>query len=195
MRRIIHDFRIRRRPFMKHRITRVTTRSGDTGNTMLADGSRVRKTDPQIEAIGTVDELNSFVGVLIGELPTGSIFTIPCQQIQQELFDLGAYLATVGKTPPPALDALETLVTELNDTLPPLTEFVLPGGTRGASAAHVCRTVCRRAERALWALDPPAEPCAQYLNRLSDFFFVLARTLNAGTTEAQWRGSRGRPAD
>jgi len=182
---------------MKHRITRVTTRSGDTGKTMLADGSRVLKTDPQIEAIGTVDELNSFLGVLICELPADSAFVEPCQQIQQDLFDLGAYLATVGKTPPPALDALEHQVAVLNDALPPLTEFVLPGGTRGAAAAHVCRTVCRRAERTLWALDQPAEPCAQYLNRLSDFFFVLARTLNTGQTEAQWRGSRAptKPTD
>lgn len=179
---------------MKHRITRVTTRSGDTGNTMLADGSRVTKTDPQIEAIGTVDELNSFLGVLITELPADAPFVAPCRQIQQELFDLGAFLATVGKTPPPALDTLERQVAELNDALPPLTEFVLPGGTRAAAAAHVCRTVCRRAERTLWALDDSAVPCAQYLNRLSDFFFVLARSLNAGQTELQWRGSKGRPA-
>ena len=180
---------------MKHRITRVTTRSGDTGKTMLADGSRVTKTDPQIEAIGTVDELNSFLGVLITELPADSPVVTTCRQIQHELFDLGACLATVGQTPPPALDALEAQVAELNDTLPPLTEFVLPGGTRAAAAAHVCRTVCRRAERTLWALDDAALACAQYLNRLSDYFFVLARALNAGETELQWRGSKGRPAD
>jgi cob(I)alamin adenosyltransferase len=180
---------------MKHRITRVTTRSGDTGKTMLADGSRVTKTDPRIDAIGTVDELNSFLGVLVAELPAESPFVAPCRQIQQELFDLGAFLATVGQTAPPALETLEAQVAQLNDTLPPLTEFVLPGGTRAAAAAHVCRTVCRRAERTLWALDEAVLPCAQYLNRLSDYFFVLARCLNAGETELQWRGSRGRPAD
>jgi len=180
---------------MKHRITRVTTRSGDTGKTMLADGSRVTKTDPWIEALGTVDELNSFLGVLVTELPPDSAFIGICRQIQQELFDLGAFLATVGRTAAPAMDTLEQQVAELNDALPPLTEFVLPGGTRAAAAAHVCRTVCRRAERTLWALDETALPCAQYLNRLSDFFFVLARSLNAGETELQWRGSKGKPAD
>ncbi|MBX3705165.1 MAG: cob(I)yrinic acid a,c-diamide adenosyltransferase [Pseudomonadales bacterium] len=177
---------------MKHRITRVTTRGGDAGQTMLADGSRVGKTDPQIEAIGTVDELNSFLGVLIAEIGEASPFTAFCRQVQQDLFDLGALLATRGATPPPALDALETEVARLNDALPPLTEFVLPGGTRAASAAHVCRTVCRRAERTLWALDDTALPCARYLNRLSDFFFVLARCLNAGQVELQWRGSSAR---
>jgi len=180
---------------MKHRITRVTTRSGDTGKTMLADGSRVTKTDPRIEAIGTVDELNSFVGVLITELHEHAAFVAACQQIQQELFDLGAFLATVGRTSPPALDRLDQQVADLNDALPPLTEFVLPGGSRAAAAAHVCRTVCRRAERTRGALDETVLPCAQYLNRLSDFFFVLARTLNAGQTELQWRGSPGEPAD
>ena len=180
---------------MKHRITRVTTRSGDTGRTTLADGSRVAKTDPRIDAIGAVDELNSFTGVLIAELPADSAFRAFCHQIQQELFDLGAFLATLGRTAPPAMDDLERQVAELNDVLPPLTEFVLPGGTRAAAAAHICRTVCRRAERALWALDESTLPCAQYLNRLSDFFFVLARCLNTGHAEPQWRGSKGKPTD
>jgi cob(I)alamin adenosyltransferase len=180
---------------MKHRITRVTTRSGDTGKTMLADGTRVTKTDARIEAIGTVDELNSCTGVLVADLPADSPHTAFCRQIQQELFDLGAFLATQGQTPPPGLDSLEQQVAALNDSLPPLTEFVLPGGTRAAASAHVCRTVCRRAERTLWALDETALPCAKYLNRLSDYFFVLARCLNAGQTELQWRGSKGRPAD
>jgi len=180
---------------MKHRITRVTTRSGDTGRTMLADGSRVAKTDPRIEAIGTVDELNSFLGALIAELPAESDYVASCRRIQQELFDLGAFLATVGQTPPPGVDALEAESAALNDTLPPLTEFVLPGGSRAAAAAHVCRTVCRRAERTLWMLEDSAQACAQYLNRLSDYFFVLARCLNAGQVELQWRGSQGRAAD
>ncbi|MFU8814600.1 MAG: cob(I)yrinic acid a,c-diamide adenosyltransferase [Pseudomonadales bacterium] len=179
---------------MKHRITRVTTRAGDTGKTSLADGSKLSKTEPHIEAIGSVDELNSFLGVLITELPPGEEFFTLCQQVQQELFDLGANLATRGHTPPPAMDLLEREVERLNATLPPLTEFVLPGGTRAAAAAHVCRTVCRRAERDLWALeDEQSIPCAQYLNRLSDLFFVLARCCNAGQTEAQWRGSKGKP--
>jgi cob(I)alamin adenosyltransferase len=176
---------------MKHRITRVTTRAGDAGETSLADGNRLSKTDARIDAIGTVDELNSFVGVLVAELPFEADHAALCRQVQQELFDLGAALATQGQTPPPAMDDLERTLAELNAALPPLTEFVLPGGTRAAAAAHVCRTVCRRAERTLWRVeDDYAAPCAQYLNRLSDLFFVLARTLNQGTEEAQWRGSR-----
>lgn len=179
---------------MKHRITRVTTRAGDSGTTSLADGNKLPKTDKQFDAIGNVDELNSHLGVLIAELPAGEALYTLAQQVQQELFDLGATLATAGQTPPPALALLEREVAALNDTLPPLTEFVLPGGTRAAAAAHVCRAVCRRAERSLWALDTEhARPCAQYLNRLSDLFFVIARCCNAGQTEAQWRGSRPPP--
>lgn len=176
---------------MKHRITRVTTRAGDTGQTSLADGTRLAKTDPRFEAIGNVDELNSHLGVLIAELERdGTLYTI-CVQVQQELFDLGAMLATAGQTPPPRMDLLEREVENLNATLPPLTEFVLPGGTRAAAAAHVCRAVCRRAERSLWALAAEdSEPGAQYLNRLSDLFFVIARSCNAGHEEAQWRGSK-----
>jgi cob(I)alamin adenosyltransferase len=176
---------------MKHRITRVTTRAGDTGTTSMADGSKVAKTDIRVEAMGAVDELNSFLGVLITEVPADGEFAALGQQIQQQLFDLGANLATLGQTPPPAMDLLEAEVERLNATLPPLTEFVLPGGTRAAAAAHVCRTVCRRAERILWALGgDDVTPCAQYLNRLSDLFFVLARCCNAGQAEAQWRGSQ-----
>ena len=180
---------------MKHRITRVTTRGGDTGSTSLADGTRVRKTDPWIEAIGTVDELNSFTGVLLADLDADSPHIETCRRIQQELFDLGAFLATRGQTPAPALENVELDVERLNETLPPLTEFVLPGGTRAAAAAHVCRTVCRRAERVLWALDESCVPCARYLNRMSDFFFVLARCLNVGSTELQWRGSQRQSPD
>jgi cob(I)alamin adenosyltransferase len=178
---------------MKHRISRVTTRTGDRGQTSLADGSRVAKTAPRIAAIGSVDELNSFVGVLITELPAGGELFDLCRQIQQELFDLGANLATLGQTPPPTMDRVEREVERQNAVLPPLTEFVLPGGTRAAAAAHVCRVVCRRAERDVWALEnDDTAACAQYLNRLSDLFFVLARCCNAGQSEAQWRGSPGR---
>lgn len=181
---------------MKHRITRVTTRAGDSGQTSLADGTRLPKTDLRFAAMGDVDELNSHVGVLITELPADGTLATLCRQVQQELFDLGANLATAGRTPPPAMELLEREVANLNATLPPLEEFVLPGGTRAAAAAHVCRAVCRRAERAVWALaSKDAEPCAQYLNRLSDLFFVLARSCNAGQVEAQWRGSQGQPPD
>ena len=106
--------------------------------------------------------------------------------MQQELFDLGAHLATVGATPVPDLIWLEEAIAELNAELPPLTEFVIPGGTPGAAYTHICRTVCRRAERHCWAVDD-VDAAARYLNRLSDLLFVMARGLNEGV-EPQWRG-------
>jgi cob(I)alamin adenosyltransferase len=179
---------------VKHRISRVTTRGGDTGKSSLADGSRLNKTDAVFAAIGDVDELNCFVGLLVTELEPDSPFAASCQAIQQSLFDIGASLATRGVTPAPDAELLESEVAKLNAELPPLTEFVLPGGSRSAAAAHVCRSVCRRAERSLWALPgsdgEETAACARYLNRLSDFFFVLARSCNAGSTEQQWRGSK-----
>jgi cob(I)alamin adenosyltransferase len=194
------------------RITRVTTKAGDTGTTTLADGSKVPKTHKLMHAIGDVDELNSLLGLLVTELADEHPLRAPCAQLQQELFDLGAHLATVGMVNCPDALWLEALVTELNDALPALTEFVIPGGTRAAALAHVCRATCRRAERSLWALG--AEPAdaaqpaallpeasgdaAKYANRLSDLLFVMARTFNASTTagsEPQWRGSQGEPPD
>ena len=133
-----------------------------------------------------MDELNSFTGWLANRLGRDHTFAPLLERLQQELFDLGAHLATVGVTPVPALDWLEESVTELNDTLPPLTEFVIPGGSEGSSLCHVCRTICRRAERHAWAVGDVAA-AARYLNRLSDLFFVMARVLNAGV-EPQWRG-------
>lgn len=175
---------------MKNRISRVTTRSGDTGQSSLSDGKRIDKTDVVFTAIGDVDELNCFVGVLVTELEPDGPFAGLCQGVQQSLFDIGAFLATRGETSAPDAGPLEAQVAELNAELPPLREFVLPGGSRAAAAAHVCRSVCRRAERSLWAMGDEAEACARYLNRLSDFFFVLARCCNAGSIEAQWRGSK-----
>lgn len=175
----------------KRRITQVTTRRGDTGETSLADGTSVAKSSDRIHAIGAVDELNSFAGWLLGKLDPESKGTFEpiLSRLQQELFDLGAHLATVGMTPAPDPDWLEVEVTTLNDQLPPLTEFVIPGGSEATSLAHVCRTICRRAERHAWATGD-VEPAARYLNRLSDLFFVMARMLNSATTspEAQWRG-------
>ncbi len=175
---------------MKHRISTVTTRTGDSGSTRLADGTQVAKTDSRIVALGTIDELNSFLGLLVTELEDTSAAPKPlCVRIQQDLFDLGANLATVGATPLPAMDHLDSAVADMNAKLPPLKEFVLPGGSRAAALAHVCRTVCRRAERLLWELGASADG-ARYLNRLSDVFFVMARTLNAGHHEPQWHGSQ-----
>ena len=173
----------------KRRITKVTTKRGDAGNTSLADGSAVSKQDPRIEAIGTVDELNSFVGVLINELAEHPGLVAQCTDIQQTLFDLGAGLAVPDSNRFPGTQTLEADTQALNDALPPLTEFVLPGGNRASAAAHVCRTVCRRAERCTWGLPENTIPGATYLNRLSDYFFVVARTVNQqGDDEAQWRG-------
>jgi len=170
----------------KRRITRVTTRRGDSGETSLADGSSIAKTDPLIHAIGAVDELNSFTGLLVTSLPEDHDFRNITTRLQQELFDLGAHLATVGATPLPEVSWLDESVADLNGQLPPLTEFVVPGGTSGAALAHVCRTVCRRAERHCWAVDDITD-VSRYLNRLSDLFFVMARLLNSGD-EPQWRG-------
>ena len=170
----------------KRRITSVTTRRGDTGETTLADGTRIAKTDPRIHAIGAVDELNSFVGLFVTELAPDSSYRELLAKLQQELFDIGAHLATAGKIPGPDSLWLDGAVADLNATLPPLTEFVIPGGTRAAACAHVCRTVCRRAERGTWEVEG-AERVARYLNRLSDLLFVLARVLNHGD-EPQWRG-------
>ena len=175
----------------KKRITRVTTKAGDRGTTSLADGSRLPKTDPRIHAIGAVDELNSFLGLLLTELDEANVLTAPCRQIQQELFDIGAYLATLGATPCPDAQWLESEVARFNAPLPALTEFVIPGGTRAAALAHVCRATCRRAERNLWELADDAAEASRYANRLSDLFFVMARTCNAERgDEPQWRGSQ-----
>ena len=173
----------------KRRITKVTTKRGDAGRTSLADGSDVSKQDPRIEAIGTVDELNSFLGVLINELTEFPLLGSQCTDIQQSLFDLGAGLAVPDSDRFPSPHTVEANTQALNEALPPLTEFVLPGGNRASAAAHVCRTVCRRAERCCWGLPANTVPGATYLNRLSDYFFVVARTVNQqGSDEAQWRG-------
>lgn len=175
----------------KHRINRVTTRSGDQGSTGLADGSRMDKDSLPIVALGEVDELNASVGLLCAELSPAPEFL---RRLQQRLFDLGAELALPGVVRLLAddLTQLEKATEALNRSLPPLREFVLPGGCRAAACCHLCRTVARRTERALVAvsrkqsLNPLALP---WINRLSDYFFVLSRVLNrdAGVTEEQWQ--------
>lgn len=178
----------------KNRITRVTTRRGDAGETSLADGSSISKSSNRIHTVGAVDELNSFVGWLRAKLGDAQDhpFDATLARLQQELFDLGAYLATIGMVPAPDPDWIEAEVGVLNDALAPLTEFVIPGGSEACALTHVCRTVCRRAERHAWATDDVAD-AARYLNRLSDFFFVLARTIGQDG-ESQWRGIE-KPAD
>ena len=183
------------------RLTRIYTRGGDRGETSLGDGSRVPKLDCRIGAFGTVDELNSQLGlVLAGEVPDG--FRPWLERIQNDLFDVGADLSVpfgvtdrlrVSQT---AVDELERLCDELNADLPELRSFVLPGGTEAAARLHVARTVCRRAEREALAADGEhgINPLVLiYLNRLSDLLFIAARAANAhaGLDEPLWRPGGG----
>lgn len=183
---------------MGHRLSRIVTRTGDAGTTGLADGRRVPKDDVRIATLGEVDELNSHLGLLLTESLPEHVQAL-LTAIQNDLFDLGGELALPEH---PQVDEthvlrLDQAIAELNAQLPPLKEFVLPGGTRAAALTHVCRTVCRRAERSLVRLaqrDPLSPRLGQYLNRLSDLLFVLARHLNrlAGQPEPTWRGPASR---
>lgn len=188
---------------MEHRLSRITTRSGDDGETGLADGQRLSKDAPRIQALGDVDELNSQIGLLLTQaLPDEARALL--SRIQHELFDLGGELAWPGH---PGLDeaavlALEQALEALNADLPPLREFILPGGSQAAAQAHVCRCVARRAERSVVAVMRGAAADAgtlgpwpqRYLNRLSDLLFVMARVINRagreGATETYWLSRR-----
>jgi len=184
---------------MGHRLSKIVTRTGDAGDTGLTGGARVPKTHARVRAMGDVDELNSQVGALLAQkVPKPLAATLT--RIQHELFNLGGELSMPGTAlvTEAHLLALEADIEALNRKLPPLKDFVLPGGTPAAAAAHVARATCRRAERAVWAvheLEPLNAATPRYLNRLSDFLFVAARTLARakGSRETQWRGtSRGR---
>jgi cob(I)alamin adenosyltransferase len=185
---------------MGHRLSRIVTRTGDKGTTGLGDGSRVAKDDPRIEAIGTVDELNSTVGVILAEPLPDDVRGLLTDG-QHDLFDLGGELSIPGHAA--VTDAhvarLEEAVERYNERLSMLKEFILPGGTRSAALTHVARTVCRRAERRLVAMGDAGEtppPARVYLNRLSDLLFVLSRTLNraAGAPDVLWQKDRARGA-
>jgi len=185
---------------MGHRLSRIVTRTGDTGTTGLGDGSRIAKDSPRIEAIGAVDELNSTLGVILAETLPGAVRAL-VTDIQHDLFDLGGELSIPGHAAitPAHIERLEAAVEQYNAELPMLKEFVLPGGTRASALVHVARTVCRRAERALVALAASEAPSASsriYLNRLSDLLFVLARELNrAGRVpDVLWQKDRARGA-
>ncbi len=183
---------------MGHRLSKIATRTGDRGDTGLGDGSRVTKDSARIRALGDVDELNSALGVLLAE-------TLPARvrealiEIQHHLFDLGGEICIPGHrlmTEAQVLE-LDALLADYNAKLPPLKEFILPGGTRAAALAHLARTVCRRAERSLVALGRAEEVGAaprQYLNRLSDLLFVLGRTPNRSGRRGDvlWRHQRKR---
>ena len=167
---------------MGKRLTQIVTRTGDDGTTGLGDGSRTSKDSARIGALGDVDELNSVLGLLLTEpIPAGIREAL--LDIQHDLFDLGGELCIPGweNVADAQVARLDALLAAHNAGLPRLAEFVLPGGSRAAALAHVARTVCRRAERAIVALgrEQTVRPaCLQYVNRLSDLLFVLARVLN-----------------
>ena len=182
---------------MAHRLTKIVTRSGDAGTTGLADGSRVAKDSLRIVAVGEVDELNSYLGVLLCQPLPDDVRRLLIG-IQHDLFDLGGELAVPGASLLAAdLPArLEAAVEHYNRDLPPLREFILAGGTPAAAQAHLIRAVCRRAERslvALGAVESVTETARKYLNRLSDLLFVLGRWLNRaqGNEDVLWRKNRG----
>jgi cob(I)alamin adenosyltransferase len=182
--------------FMGNRLSKIATRTGDDGTTGLGDGSRVRKDSARIAAVGDVDELNSNLGVLLCETLPDKVRTA-LVTIQHDLFDLGGELCIPGHTmiTDRQLAQLDDWLADYNAALPPLKEFILPAGSRAASLAHVCRTVCRRAERAIVALGEHETINAaprQYVNRLSDLLFVLARVLNRvdGGTDVLWQHER-----
>lgn len=181
---------------MGNRLSKIATRTGDDGTTGLGDGRRVGKDDLRIAAIGDVDELNSNVGVLLAE-PLPDDVRAVLVTIQHDLFDLGGELCVPGHTVlgDAHLARLDQWLADYNATLPPLKEFILPGGARTAALAHVCRTVCRRAERSIVALgriEALHETPRRYVNRLSDLLFVLARVLNraAGGADVLWERGR-----
>ncbi|WEX94471.1 cob(I)yrinic acid a,c-diamide adenosyltransferase [Achromobacter spanius] len=183
---------------MANRLSVIATRTGDDGTTGLGDGSRTPKDAPRIAALGDVDELNSVIGVLLTEALPPEI-SIDLVAIQHHLFDMGAELCIPGHTAvtDEQVALLDTRLAHYNATLTPLREFILPGGTRAAAQAHVARTVCRRAERAVVALaaeEPVNAPVRQYLNRLSDLMFVLARCINQheGQKDTFWAGAQAR---
>jgi cob(I)alamin adenosyltransferase len=166
------------------RIDRVVTRGGDGGETSLGDGSRVSKADPRIEAIGAVDEANAAIGVLRIHTGTRPSEDAMLARIQNDLFDVGADLCVPGtggdrlRVTDAAVVRLEVEVAAMNQSLPKLTSFILPGGTAAASFGHMARVAARRAERTVVALGEVNPMVQRYLNRLSDHLFVLARVLN-----------------
>ncbi|HXH39172.1 MAG TPA: cob(I)yrinic acid a,c-diamide adenosyltransferase [Thermoanaerobaculia bacterium] len=176
---------------------KIYTRTGDAGETSLFGGARVRKDDARIEAYGTVDELNSFIGVARASWPSSPLDG-PLHVIQSDLFDIGAHLASPGTSrfagPDAAsVSALERAIDGMESELAPLKTFILPGGSIPAAQLHVARTVCRRAERLVVALrddDEATKASITYLNRLSDFLFVAARYANhqQGVADVPWTG-------
>jgi cob(I)alamin adenosyltransferase len=180
---------------------KIYTKTGDKGTTSLIGGTRVAKNDTRIEAYGTIDELNSFIGLLMSKLNNNPAHLEFLKSIQQRLFDVGAYLATDTETSDSEkflteiggdfVQSIENEIDRINETLPPLRNFVLPNGSEASALSHVCRTIARRAERRIYDLaqaiagneEAIDEKIFIFINRLSDYFFVLARTLNIDNDE------------
>lgn len=178
---------------MGNRLTKIYTRTGDDGSTGLGDGARVSKDSLRVEAFGTVDEANCAIGVVLA-LPLPAAVTECLTEVQHDLFDLGGELCIPGLRTLTAAYTLrlETRLDAFNEDLPPLKDFILPGGGPAAAACHVARAVCRRAERRTWSLareEEVAREVLHYLNRLSDLLFVLARVLarHERGSEILWR--------
>jgi cob(I)alamin adenosyltransferase len=192
---------------MGNRLSKIYTRTGDDGTTGLGDGQRVAKDHQRVEAYGAVDELNSSIGVLLAYPALPTAVSSCLTEVQHELFDLGGALCIPGSRAIAAaqVERLEQELDEFNQPLPPLKDFILPGGGPMAAACHVARTIARRAERRVWTLismetsspSPPSDvssEAARYLNRLSDLLFVIARVLarHEHGSEVLWRHDRNR---
>jgi len=182
---------------MGNRLTKLYTKTGDDGTTGLGDGSRTNKDSPRIEAVGTIDELNSWIGLLLAELPADEPLIEPLTEIQHRLFDLGGELAVPGfqLIQSQMVSDLEILCDQLNEELPPLKEFILPGGSTSAGLCHMARAVARRAERVIVTLSKDesiGDDLKRYINRLSDVLFVMARQLarRDGGQEVFWKSKR-----
>ena len=184
---------------MGKRLSKIYTRTGDDGSTGLGDGSRISKDAPRTEAMGDVDELNAQVGMLRAGIPAKDELQALLADTQHDLFDLGAELSLPGgggRVRPEHSSRLEKIMDSWNKNLPPLDNFILPGGSEAVARCHLARTVCRRAERRVVALDgggSQGSEAQRYLNRLSDFLFVLARVIGQrdGEREVLWEEHRG----
>ena len=182
---------------MGNRLTKLYTKTGDDGTTGLGDGSRTTKDSARIEAVGTIDELNSWIGLLLAELPADEPLIEHLTEIQHRLFDLGGELAVPGfqLIQSQMVSDLEILCDQLNEELPPLKEFILPGGSTSAGLCHMARAVARRAERVIVTLSKDesiGDDLKRYINRLSDVLFVMARQLarRDGGQEVFWKSKR-----
>ena len=183
---------------MGHRLSKITTRTGDAGDTGLGDGSRVPKDAMRIQALGDIDELNSVIGTVLAEdVPQEARDAL--LQVQHDLFDMGGEVCIPGHTMIAGshVERLEALTEAQNARIPPLKEFILPGGAASAADAHLARTICRRAERCVVALgkkEKGGDGGRRYLNRLSDLLFVIARVLNRaeGQPDVLWQQGKNR---